>query len=184
MSDADRRRWDERHAGAPLAEPGPPEPLGGREDLLPASGRALDVACGRGGATVWLAERGLAVDAVDVSPVALAAAAVLAQRRGVRVRWWTHDLETGLPEACRGPYDVVVCQRFRDPALYPALAAGLAPGGLLAVTVLSVVGGPDGPYRAGPGELRSAFAGLDVLVDVEGAGSASLLARRRDARNA
>jgi hypothetical protein len=141
------------------------------------------VACGRGAAAVWLAERGLVVDAVDVSPVGLAAGAALARARGVAgVRWWPHDLDAGLPEACRGPYDVVVCQRFRDPALYPALAAGLAPGGLLAVTVLSVVGGPDGPFRAGPGELRSAFAGLDVLADVEGEGSASLLARRRDER--
>ena len=35
------------------------------EDLLPRSGRALDVACGRGRHAFWLAERGLAVDAVD-----------------------------------------------------------------------------------------------------------------------
>ena len=28
-----------------------------------------------------------------------------------------------------GPYDVVVCQRYREPALYPALADVLAPGG-------------------------------------------------------
>ena len=179
VSDGDRRRWDERYATVGLADPAPPQPLRGREDLLPGSGRALDVACGRGAAAVWLAERGLTVDAVDVSPAGLAAAAELAAARGVTgVRWWQHDLDTGLPPECRGRYDVVVCERFRDPTLYPALAAALAPGGLLAVTVLSQVGGSAGEFRAPPGELRSAFGGLTVLHHAEADGLASLLATR------
>jgi len=56
----------------------PPDALRGREHLLPAPGRALDVACGRGTVAVWLARRGFGVDAVDVSPVGLAAGAALA----------------------------------------------------------------------------------------------------------
>ena len=51
----------------------PPDELRGREQLLPAGGRALDVACGRGAVAVWLALRGFVVDAVDVSGVGLAA---------------------------------------------------------------------------------------------------------------
>lgn len=178
MSDADRRRWDARHAAAGEPMPAPPQLLAGREELLPASGRALDVACGRGATAVWLAEQGFAVDAVDVSPVALAAGAALARSRGARVQWFTHDLDAGLPEGCGGPYDVVVCQRFRDPALYPVLAGVLAPGGLLVITVLSQVGGSVGAFRAVPGELRAAFAGWDVIVAAETDGEASLLARR------
>lgn len=175
MSDADRRRWDERYVAAGAPSVAPPDLLAGR--ALPA-GRALDVACGSGGAAVWLAGQGLAVDAVDVSPAGIAAGRALAARCGVadRVRWWVHDLDVGLPVGCAGPYGVVVCQRFRDPALYPVLSAALAPGGLLAITVLSSVGGEAGRYRAGPGELRVAFAGLEVLADVEGDGRASLLA--------
>ena len=78
----------------------------------------------------------------------------------------------------RQPYDGVVVQRFRAPALYPALPAALAPGGLLVVTVLSEVDEGPGPWRAAPGELRAAFGSLDVLIDHEANGEASLVARR------
>jgi 2-polyprenyl-3-methyl-5-hydroxy-6-metoxy-1,4-benzoquinol methylase len=180
----DRERWDARHravaaAGAP-AVPVPPDALRGREHLLPSGGHALDVACGRGTVAVWLAERGFDVDAVDVSESALAAGAALAADRGVgeQVRWWAHDLDEGLPEGCIEPYDVVVCQRFRDPALYPVLTRSLRPGGLLVVTVLSVVGDEGGRFRADAGELLTAFDGLTPLAHTERDGEASLLARR------
>jgi 2-polyprenyl-3-methyl-5-hydroxy-6-metoxy-1,4-benzoquinol methylase len=157
----------------------PPDALRGREHLLPSAGRALDVACGRGGVATWLACRGFTVDAIDISGSALAAAEDLARRHGVgdRVRWWQHDVDTGLPAGCVGPYAVVVCQRFRDPARYPELAARLAPGGLLVVTVLSEVGEGPGPFRAPAGELRAAFGALDVLHHVERDGEASIVAR-------
>jgi 2-polyprenyl-3-methyl-5-hydroxy-6-metoxy-1,4-benzoquinol methylase len=174
VSNADRERWDARHAVASSAV-GPPDALRGRTDLLPAGGRALDVACGRGAVAVWLAAHGFAVDAVDVSPVGLAAGQELAAAEGVAVRWRLHDLDAGLPAG--GPYDVVVCQRFRDPARYPELAARLAPGGLLVVTVLSEVDAGPGPFRAPAGELRAAFDGLEELHHVERAGEASLVAR-------
>lgn len=175
MSDTDRRRWDEQYAAAATPVPAAPEALG---DHAVPRGRALDVACGAGGTAVWLAQHGLVVDAVDVSPAALRAGAALADRCGVQVRWCAHDLDAGLPDDCAGPYDLVVSQRFRDPALYPALAAALAPGGLLALTVLSAVGGSPGAYRAEPGELTTAFADLELLACSEGGGLASLLARR------
>lgn len=207
MSAQDRARWDARHAAVPDVVPMPPDELRGRETLLPTGGRALDVACGRGAVAVWLARRGLAVDAVDVSGVAIAAAGALAVRYGVAgaVRRWVHDLDRGLPGGCVGPYDVVVCQRFRDPRLYPQLVARLAVDGLLVVTVLSEVGSPDGatshgaapdgaapdgapsgagpgvgsgPYRAAPGELPAACVGLRVLAVREGDGEAGIVARR------
>jgi SAM-dependent methyltransferase len=179
VSDDDRERWDARHAATGPDAPAPPEALGGLLDEVPAAGRALDVACGRGAVAVWLALRGLFVDAVDVAPVGLAAGARLAAAHGVadRIRWIVHDLDQGLPATCAGPYDLVVCQRFRAPALYSALAATLASGGLLAVTVLSQVGAGPGPFRAAPGELRGAFAGLQLLRHREGDGEATLLAR-------
>jgi 2-polyprenyl-3-methyl-5-hydroxy-6-metoxy-1,4-benzoquinol methylase len=183
VATADRERWDARHRAVddagPAVGPMPPDALRGREHLLPRGGRALDVACGRGAVAVSLAARGFAVDAVDVSEVAVAAGAALAERHGVgeRVRWWRHDLDTGLPAGCTGPYDAVVCQRFRDPALYPVLAGRLAPGGLLVVTVLSQVDEGPGPFRARPGELVAAFRGLTVLDHHEGDGEASLVAR-------
>jgi SAM-dependent methyltransferase len=186
----DRERWDRRFATVGPGRPGPPAALVGREDLVPAretqrcrarpddaAGRALDLACGRGTVAVWLAARGLATTAVDVSPEALRLTGELAAARGVAVTTVRADLDDGLPTAVAGPVDVVVCQRFRDPALYPVLPRLLVPGGLLVVTVLSSVGDVGGAYRAGPGELRAAFGHLEVLVDEEGRGEAHLVAR-------
>lgn len=179
-TESDQERWDARHTAAEDVGPLPPDALRGRERLLPAGGRALDVACGRGAVACWLAAQGFRVDALDVSPVGIAAGAALAERLGVagRVWWWQRDLEVGLPDGCFGPYDVVVCQRFRDPRLYGALAGLVAAGGLLVVTVLSEVGEGEGRYRAPAGELLAAFDGLDVLAHREGDGEASLVARR------
>jgi SAM-dependent methyltransferase len=182
VSDDDRARWDARYAAAGPPAAAPPGVLSGAAELttmFPESGRALDVACGRGGVAVWLAQRGLAVDAVDVSPVGLTAGARLAATAGVagRIRWIVHDLDAGLPTTCRGPYDVVVCQLFRDPRRYAELVAALGPGGLLAITVLSEVDAERGPFRAPPGELRAAFGGLDVLRYHERDGEATMLAR-------
>lgn len=156
----------------------PPDALRGRDVLLPAGGRALDVACGRGAVAVWLALRGFAVDALDVSPVALAAGESLAAASGVGVTWRCQDLDASLPAECVGTYDVVVCQRFRDPRLYPVLAGALGAGGLLLVTVLSEVDEGPGRRRAPAGELPAAFAGLEVVAHSEGNGEARLVARR------
>ncbi len=180
MSDADRERWDARHAAVGVRDPQPPDALRGRLELLPACGRVLELASGRGAVAVWLARRGYTVDAVDVSTAGRTAGTELAAACGVaeRVRWVPADLDAGIPGCCPGPYDVVVCQRFREPRLYPAMAARLRPGGLLVVTVLSQVGDGGGPFRAVAGELAAAFAGLDVLVDAEAKGEAHLVARR------
>ncbi|MDT7742523.1 MAG: hypothetical protein QOE59_1601, partial [Actinomycetota bacterium] len=178
-----------RFATVGLGRPGPPAALVGREDLVPGgdaaqqsstrrdAGRALDLACGRGTVAVWLAARGLATTAVDVSPEALRRTGELAAEHGVPVTTVCADLDEGLPPVGAVPVDIVVCQRFRDPALYPVLPRLLVPGGLLVVTVLSTVGDAGGSYRAGPGELRAAFGPLEVLVDEEGRGEAHLVAR-------
>ncbi|MBN9738991.1 Thioredoxin reductase [Pseudonocardia sp. Ae168_Ps1] len=179
MAVDDQERWDARHRAAGVGTPQPPDALRPHTGLLPATGRALDVACGRGIVAAWLAAQGLDVVAVDVSPAGLAAGAALvaAEQPPGRVRWVQADLDHGFP-ADDDVYDVVVCQRFRAPALYPALAAAVAPGGLLVVTVLSEVGDTGGQYRAAPGELPAAFGELEVVAHHEGGGEAHLVARR------
>ena len=97
-------------------------------------GTALDVGCGEGADAIWLAGRGWAVTAVDVSEVAVDRARLAAGRAGVTVEWMAGDaLAMALPEAA---FDLVSLQ-------YPALpkAAGDAalrrllgtvrPGGLV-----------------------------------------------------
>lgn len=114
---------------------------------------------------------------IDVSPVAITQATQFAARNGVaqRCRFDVVDLDDGLPDG--PPVDVVLCHRFRDPRLYEALRARLAPGGLLAICVLSEVGAEAGRFRAPAGELRAHFGALQVIAENERDGEAWLLAR-------
>lgn len=147
------------------------------ERWFPSVGRALELACGPGRAAVWLARRGLEVWGVDVSAVAVERARTLAVEHGVadRCRFDVVDLDDGLPPG--PPVDLVLCHRFRDARLDHAVVERLAPGGLLAMAVLSEVGAGPGSFRAAPGELRRAFGHLDTVAEGEGAGEAWLLAR-------
>ncbi|HSK07909.1 MAG TPA: methyltransferase domain-containing protein [Acidimicrobiia bacterium] len=181
MSDDDRERWDARYAQgglAPIGIPGPPPGFASDGHLFPTYGLALDIACGRGRAAVWLALRGMEVQAVDVSPVAIDLARELARRHGVteRCHFHVHDLDAGLPD---GPHvDLLLCHLFRDPRLDQAMLERVRPGGLLAVAVLSEVGVEPGPFRARPGELRDAFEGLELLAEGEADGTAWLVGRK------
>lgn len=191
MSDDDRRRWDERYAGtgprngrtpkAVLVDAAPWLPLDG--------GRALDLACGEGQASLFLATRSLDVDAVDVSPVAIETLRELAAEIGVeaRIRPIAADLDDGLPDELAGTtYDVIVCLHFRSPLLAQLLANNLCPGGVVVASRLSVVGRDDPPgsgadprFLAAPGELAALVAtGFDVLRHEEADGEAVLVARR------
>ncbi|MUL83630.1 MULTISPECIES: bifunctional 2-polyprenyl-6-hydroxyphenol methylase/3-demethylubiquinol 3-O-methyltransferase UbiG [unclassified Mycolicibacterium] len=178
MSENDRIRWDAAYTGRESgAVPALPQAFRGHADRFPVTGTALDVACGSGLGSMWLARRGLQVRGVDVSAVAITQARQLAAYHGVaeRCRFDVADLDRGLPAG--PPVDVVLCHRFRDSGLYPALAARLRPGGLLAICVLSEVGADPGRFRAPAGELEAAFAGLEMLAAHEGGGEAWLLAR-------
>jgi SAM-dependent methyltransferase len=187
--DADADRWDERYRSVTTVEPVPPEPLAVRPDLLdlfPRTGVALDLACGTGGQTLWLAERGLQVTALDVSPVAvqLVRDAVRVRRLGERVDARVADLEAGLPTTTPVIAQAIVCQRYRQPTLYPQIVDRLAPGGLAFVTVLSQVGAAaPGPFHAPPDELAQAFnqPGLEVLHHLERDGTATVVVRRTTA---
>lgn len=179
MVDADRIRWDRRHVTAGPDRPSPPEAVIRHLDWLPIRGRALDIACGRGGVAVWLAIRGLTVDALDISPVALEEGRELSRQHAVdeRVTFTHWDLDAGLPGL--GSFDVVICQRFRAPDLYPRLVDALRPGGLLVVSVLSEAFHGPGAYVAAPNELMDALGGigLEVLWHDESTGLAHLVAR-------
>ncbi|MGB3473717.1 MAG: SAM-dependent methyltransferase, partial [Mycobacterium sp.] len=75
----------------------------------------------------------------------------------------------------------VYSARFRDRRLDAPMIQRLVPGGLLAITALSQVGSTTGRFRAAPGELRTAFANLEMIAEGEADALAWLLARRRKA---
>ena len=182
--DTDRMRWDERWfampdsvaATAPDVVSAHPELL----DVISTSGLALDIACGLGAQALWLAERGLTVTALDVSSVAIDRLILAAQphRHQFHAKVW--DTDEGLPPALTN-LAVIVCQRYRSPALYGEFVSRLKVGGVLILTVLSAVGltGEPGAFHAPAGELIEAFDrdGVDVLLHDETNGQASIVVR-------
>jgi SAM-dependent methyltransferase len=93
------------HRDLPWHDPEPPPLLVEALDRRPAQGRALDVGCGAGTYSLYMAERGYHVTAIDFMPQAIAmlrqrAAAAGRDIRAVRadVRTWTAD----------APFDVIL----------------------------------------------------------------------------
>jgi SAM-dependent methyltransferase len=100
-------RWQDRYSGSGYAFGKEPNYfLKSCKQLLPRSGRALAVADGEGRNGVWLAEQGLDLLSIDLSPLAQAKARALAVERGVGVNFELADVHTwNYPEAA---FDVVV----------------------------------------------------------------------------
>ena len=166
MSDTDRKKWDERYAsGAYAARPWPTPLLADWIDKLPR-GRALDVACGAGRNSLFLAEHGYAVEGIDISSVALERARNAADERGLSVDFAQMDLEADLPAERR--YDLIVMVRYTHPVLVAELVELLNDGGYLLCeehlrTHHKVVGPTNPAYRMDPNELLGLAAGLRVL---------------------
>lgn len=161
-----RSRWNRRYAqaGAPAA---PAEVLTDYAHLLPASGLALDLACGRGRNALFLAEAGFQVEAWDLSDVAIRELAAVTQQRRLAIHAEQRDV-VAVPPA-PASMDVIVVSHFLERTLCPALMRALKPGGLLfyQTFVREAVGsaGPSNPtYRLARNELLRLFSSLDVVV--------------------
>lgn len=172
-------RWNERYS-APgyLFGTDPNAFLAAQAHRLRPGMRALVLADGEGRNGVWLAERGLDVLSVDVSPAAQDKARALAAARGVQLRFAQADLATW--DMGRADFDLVaaIFIQFAPPPLRDLLLArmqaALAPGGLLLLEgyrpeqLAYRTGGPPAPeYMYTADLLRGAFAELTVLELVE-----------------
>lgn len=101
-------------------------------------GAALDLGCGAGGDTLWLAQQGWQVTAVDISTTAVERVRESARELGVahRVTAEQHDLADSFPA---GRFDLVSAQYFHTPfamsrsRVLRTAASALRPGGLLLI---------------------------------------------------
>ena len=126
-------------------------------DGLPP-GRALDLAAGEGRNSVWLAEQGWSVTAVDFSRVGLEKGRKLSAAHGVadrQVDWVVADLSEYEP--ARAAFDLVLIAYLQVGAglrgqVLAGAAAALVPGGTLLVVghdLTNLTEGVGGPHEPG-----------------------------------
>lgn len=164
---SDHASWEERYSSATALWSGRVNPtLAAQAADLPP-GRALDVGCGEGGDTLWLASRGWQVTGLDWSQTALDRGAAQASAAGLgdRVTWVQGDVATWQPAAAA--FDLVTAHFLHPEAavrhvLVPRLAAAVAAGG----TLLWVGHGYDEHRAAVWGTDRFATA-AEVLADLD-----------------
>jgi SAM-dependent methyltransferase len=172
----DSQQWDERYSGAEFEWTTRPNVFVAAELAGLPPGRALDLAAGEGRNTVWLAERGWQVIAVDFSRVGLEKGRMLSAARGVaeaRVDWLAADLRDYEPEP--GAFDLVLIAYFQvSPELRARVlaraAAAAAPGGTVFIighdltNLTEGVGGPQDPdVLYTPETVSAELPGLRVV---------------------
>ncbi|NCF32903.1 MAG: methyltransferase domain-containing protein [Proteobacteria bacterium] len=175
----DRQRWDRRYRqGAYAQRPWPSAYLKQLCDkgVIGSRGRALDLACGRGRNSLFLASIGFTVDAVDIAAAGIAQGVRLALQQNLRVNWQCRDLLSTTPIIPAQRYALIVMFRFVAPNLLPILLDALEPGGVLVVEEHMQWGGKEallGPgsnrFRVCPGDLASQMHVANIEFDVRDA---------------
>ncbi|MFD8798520.1 class I SAM-dependent methyltransferase [Streptomyces atroolivaceus] len=152
-----------------------------RQGLI-TPGRALDLGCGPGRNALHLASRGFEVDAVDLSPGAIAWAEERAGEAGADIRF--HCGDAFAEDAPAGPYDLIYdsgCFHHLPPhrrvSYLQLVERSLVPGGHLALSCFAsgAMGSelPDAGFYRGtglqgglaytPDSLRCIFSGMEEI---------------------
>jgi SAM-dependent methyltransferase len=119
-------------------------------------GNALDLACGAGRHSLWLRDRGWRVTAVDqVAPAIDGVTCIQA------------DLERGEFRIAPNAWDLIVCWLYWQEDLLPAIAAGVRPGGIVALA-----GKTSGRFATSLSNYRRAFTGWQEIASGEPDGRA------------
>ncbi len=180
MSQADREKWNERYrSGSYVSRTYPSALLTEwlpKMELRGGDRRALDVASGRGRNSIYLAEEGWQVDAVDISEVALDHLTRKARAENLRINCVEADLEDDSQWELffkDNQYDLAVIVRYVNLPLMHRLNGALKDGGYLIVeehlvTDADVVGPKNPNFRVPPGALLDAAAAFEVISYREG----------------
>lgn len=90
---------------------------------------ALDIACGNGQNTIFLARQGLIAVGIDRSRQSLAEGREAALQLNLKASFVRADLTRfRFPD---NVFSTIICFRYRDPDLYPSIRSAIKPGGLL-----------------------------------------------------
>ncbi|PIQ98230.1 MAG: SAM-dependent methyltransferase [Nitrospinae bacterium CG11_big_fil_rev_8_21_14_0_20_56_8] len=166
MSQKDKEKWNQKYTGPDyISGRDPSEWLVLNRDLLAGGGRALDLAAGEGRNSIYAAERGYQVAALDISEVALAKAERLANEKNIKISTVIADLDSISFET--DAYDLILCFNFLDRNLFPSIRNALRPGGLLFYETFTMDYLKYSSFKKEwvlePNELLRAFAGFRIL---------------------
>ncbi len=161
--DTDREKWNRRFASQDSYLGNCPSPflkseIRQIEQLVPGN-KALDIACGEARNSLFLAERGFQVTALDISDIGLAKGKQRADELGLEIDFRQVDLQGFVLE---GQYDLVLNFNFLMRKLIPSEVAVLAPNGILLFdTILespTLLQSHNPDYLLKHGELKQLFA--------------------------
>lgn len=155
----DKERWNRRHVEKPMRKN--IEPLVEKYVDLAKVGNALDLACGIGRNTHFLAEKGFLVDAVDISDYALNEVKNMATIKKIETDLDSYNLEFN-------KYDLIVNVNYLNRRLFPQMKEALKSGGVLIYETFIIAHGDfDQPKNAEfllrKNELLHTFIGLDII---------------------
>jgi len=167
--EADRIKWNQGFGSQDTYLGERPSPLLSQEierilRLAPGK-RALDIACGEGRNSVFLAQQGFLVTAMDISDVGLDKAVRRAAEAGVTVNFQRVDLEG---YRFTEQFDLIINFNFLMRDLIPEAVRALSPGGLLIIDTImesqELLAAHNPAYFLRRGELRRICEGLEGEV--------------------
>jgi tellurite methyltransferase len=133
-------------------------------------GTALDIGCGAGRDSVYLATKNWKVDAVDYLPDALDKVKALAKRNSVEVNCHLLDLEKNADRLLEKSYryQLILVSRYLHRPLFPLLKELLLPGGYIVYQTFmrgcELFGSPKNPrFLLEKDELAEFFAEFNIL---------------------
>ena len=155
--------WDQRYSSGKYSSAEPHKLLKEIVSKL-RPGNALDLACGAGRNSLFLAEHGWQVTAVDNSAVGVEIARSRAEEKALDINFIVADLEKGEFAIEPSAYDLVCDFYYLQRDLFAKMKEGVRSGGLIISTVhIHGDGEEHGRFDLGEGELRKIFSEMEIL---------------------
>ncbi len=134
---------------------------------------ALDLACGSGRDSLYLALRGWQVTAIDIQYDALQRLRLSAERYQLSIDTLCQNIERDAPTLARDSFDLIVVVRYLHRPLLPLMAQWLKRGGYVVYQQFHADAAAYGKPRSSAhllrtGELNETFRGWPTIIDEMG----------------